>query len=186
MIKGQLLNIDLPLQGMTQLASIIDIVKNEKLYKQRLNVLEKHKKEIVTLIQVLGEVEEIEAIKVEVSNTQKQVSVTLQKLEDEKVKVNDLATKAQLGAKSIESAALERMDGQKTILDMKERELHAKKVELSEREREIQLSEVRTEQAKTEVQTELKRLERLQKVADSARLDFEARQAKLEKAISGI
>lgn len=186
MIKGQLLNIDLPLQGMTQLASILEIVKNEKLYNKRLKVLEQHKQDIVVLIQTVGEVEEIEAIKAEIVREKEIALGVVKELEDEKILAGAATTEAQRNAKSITSDALEQMTEQKVLLDMREKALQDKQTQLGQREREIQLSEVKTDKAHATVELELKRLAALQKLADGARLDFENRQVQLEKAISGI
>ena len=63
MLKGQVTAIDLPLQGMTQLQMVLDIVKNETTYNKRLKGLNVQLAKLVELIETVGKVESIEELK---------------------------------------------------------------------------------------------------------------------------
>ena len=186
MIRDQITTIDLPLQGMHQLSTILDIVKNKETYTKRLKGIETQRDKLIELIETLGLVKEIEDIKNQVVNERDTVLAEIKVLQDKKEKADDVITQAHKSARTIELAALERASNQKTNLDRLEKELAEKRKQLGERERVVQLAEVKATQSQEKIDTELKHLDNLKRVAESARLDFENRQAKLEKAISGI
>ncbi len=185
MLKGQVTAIDLPLQGMTQLQMILDIVKNETTYNKKLKGLNVQLAKLVELIETVGKVEAIEELKNQAKIMTEKLNTELSTMQTKKEMADDIVSQAKLRSVSIESDASSRLNEQKEVLDRREKELSENRKQLNEREVEVRKAEASVTRLKLAAQAELDRLKQLQEVTNSARIEFENRKDKLERALSG-
>ena len=78
------------------------------------------------------------------------------------------------------------LNEQKEVLDRREKELSENRKQLNEREVEVRKAEASVTRLKLAAQAELDRLKQLQEVTNDARIEFENRKDKLERALSGV
>ncbi len=185
MLKGQVTAIDLPLQGMTQLQMILDIVKNEKSYNTRLKGLDVQLAKLVELIETVGKVESIEELKKQAKIQTEKLETELNAVDAKEKSAQDLVAQARTRAVSIEADASSRLYEQKEVLDRREKELNENRKQLAEREIEVRKAEDTVNGSRLAANAELDRLKQLQEVANKSREDFEERRQKLERVLAG-
>lgn len=191
MLKSPVSHTDLPSSsGMSQLDTILDIVKNETVYKKRLADLKKKRDELVKLISAVGSVNTINEIREQVE--QEKLKLTAERsagydlLNNKKEAADLILSEAHTRARTIEADAANRSQDQKNVLDLREKELNENRKQLNEREKEFSKNEEKLRVSKLSIDAELERLEQFKEMANKARIDYEYRKQQLEAAIAGV
>ncbi len=186
MLKGQITVLDMPLQGMTQLGAVLEIVKNEKNYNKYLKKLEKQRDELIELIETVGKVESIDLLKKQVKDETKKLESELTAIDVKKEEAATFVAQTKMRVASMEADAASRIRDQKTVLDMREKELHENRKQLNDRDKELQKAEAKIHELQLSTQAELDRLHQLQETANKSRIDYQERREQIEKAIAGV
>ncbi len=187
MLKSPVVHEDLPsLGGMHQLETIYDLIKNETVYKKRMALMKKQRKELLDLISTVGSVNAITEIREQAKQEKLDITAELNALKDKKEAADAVISEAHVRARSIEADAGSRIREQKNILDLREKELHVNREQLNEREKEVRKNEEKLRGSQLAVGAELKRLSQLQEASNKARMDLEDRKQKVEKLLAGV
>ncbi len=182
MLKSPVVSVE----GMHQLDAILDIIKNETVYKKRLDDLKKKHKELVDLIKTVGEVNSIHDIREQAQNEKAKITGELDSLKAKKDQADEIIAQAHVRARSIETDAANRAREQNNILDQREKELHENRKQFTDRDIELKKSEESVRSSKLAVEAELSRLAQLQESANAVRLELQERKSQIEKVLSGV
>lgn len=187
MLKSPVVFEDLPsVEGMRQLDAILDIIKNATTYKKRLDELKNKHSELVDLIKTVGEVNSIHDIRDQAQVEKLKITGELEGLQAKKDYADEVIAEAKVRSMSIEADASSRARDQKSILDMREKELSEGQKQLKVRDEELRKAEETMRGSQLAVGAELSRLKQLQESATKSRMELQDRKAQIEKVLSGV